>query len=44
MKADTLNVFDNGETRTPTLIVQRIVGADFYNAALTGGGGGNDRK
>ena len=32
-KADTLNVFDSNEQRTPTLIVEA---ADMYNAELTG--------
>ena len=42
-KADTLNVFDNSENRTPILIVEqnqrereRVVGADMQNGLLTG--------
>lgn len=31
MKADTLNIFDNGETRTPILVVNAIGSDGGYN-------------
>lgn len=38
---DTLNIFDNGEMRTPTLIVEEIKAISFQERAGREGGQGN---